>query len=135
MPPKKKPKPNKVSPPANGKSPQKRSSRKAIFSRALDQESPTTSPEVATTIQQRPLFIPQSPPHALIRSLRRTLKKPTCSLFGPYQETIYSDFFFVLIVKATMTMYLLDTVVELIAILAVSSALPTIRIFSFQRIG
>jgi hypothetical protein len=25
--------------------------------------------------------------------LRRTLKKPTCSLFGPYQETIYSDFF------------------------------------------
>jgi len=107
---------------------------KPFFSRALDQESPTSSPEVATTIWQRSFFSPQYPPLALIRSLRRTLKKPTCSLFGPYQETIYSDFF-VLIVKATMTMYLLDTVVELIAILTVSSALPTIRIFSFQRIG
>ncbi len=43
---------------------------------------------------QRPPFIPPSPPRALIRSLRRTLKKPTCSLFGPHRETLYSDYFF-----------------------------------------
>jgi len=94
MPPKKKPRPNKVSPPTNGNSSKKKSRRKAIFSRTLNQESPPSSPEVITMVCQRPPFIPPSPPRAVIRSLRRTLKKPTCNLCGPHRETLYSDYFF-----------------------------------------
>ena len=91
MPPKKKQKVNTVSPPTDSKASGKKTT-KVRFGRSLDQRTP--SPENITTVRQRPPFIPQSPPRALIRSLCRTLKKPTCSLFGPHREMLYSDYFF-----------------------------------------
>jgi len=74
-----------------------------IFGRALDQQSPSPENEVIT--RERPRFIPNSPPCSIIRSLRRSGDKPTCSLFGLHHEIMYNGIFFVLIVKAMTTMY------------------------------
>ncbi len=68
-----------------------KSKPKGKFSRLLNHYSP--SPENITT-RRRPKFIPDSPPRAAFRSLRRTKEKPTCLLFGPHRETLYHGFFF-----------------------------------------
>jgi len=102
MPPNKRQGASKVTPPTGGKYSRKKI-RRVIFDRALDQQSPSPENEVIT--RERPRFIPNSPPCSIIRSLRRSGDKPTCSLFGLHHEIMYNGIFFVLIVKAMTTMY------------------------------
>jgi len=66
--------------------------RKVIFGRALDQQS--SSPLNVVMTRQHPRFIPNSPPHSIICSLRRSADTSTCSLFGPHHEIIYNGFIF-----------------------------------------
>ncbi len=66
--------------------------RKKVFARELDQCSPCSSPEIPIPKKNR-LFVPPSLERRRItRSLQR--QKPTCLVFGPLQEAMYSDFFF-----------------------------------------
>ena len=64
--------------------------RNKTFIRELDQFSP--SPDVKLKKKDR-TFLPNSPPRALIRQVRRT-GKPTCIIFGQFRELLYPDYFF-----------------------------------------
>jgi len=57
-----------------------------------------SSPEVVARKNQ--VFVPQSsPPPRLTRASHH--QKPTCLVFGPLREAVYSNLFFVTIVKCT----------------------------------
>jgi hypothetical protein len=76
----------------HSKTPTRGERGKVTFERSLDLESP--SQDVPITKRQRPKFTPNSPPRAVIRSLRCTGNKPTCILFGPFCESMYSGYVF-----------------------------------------
>jgi len=65
--------------------------KRSRFTRELDQSSP--SPDVKLTKKDR-TFVPNSPPRALIRQVRRTGSSPSCIIFGQIREFLYPDYFF-----------------------------------------
>jgi hypothetical protein len=81
----------------HSKTPTRGKRRKVTFGRSLDLELP--SPDVTITKRQRPKFTPNSPPHAVIRSPRRTGNEATC-IFLVLSMRVYIVAFFVPIVKA-----------------------------------
>jgi hypothetical protein len=65
--------------------------RKKLFVRELDQCSPASSPEVLAKKDHTFVHQPPLQNRRLTRSINQ--QKPTCLVFGPFRETIYSDFF------------------------------------------
>jgi hypothetical protein len=64
--------------------------KKKLFEREQDR-TPVSSPEVLE--KKHRAFVPQSsPPRCPTRASHR--QKPTCLVFGPLREAVYSDFFF-----------------------------------------
>jgi hypothetical protein len=64
--------------------------RRKKFTRDLDATSPESSPD--KPLAKKRVFIPPSPERRRVtRSVKR--QKPSCLVFGPLREVVYSDFF------------------------------------------